>query len=236
MCGATAVSVPVMSTTPSTAPESGSWKGTAVQLQGWTERLKCSAPEIWMLRSRASAVPGALVPTEASDQSAPATNIMPSARRCITGSPSTHKSRPTSSPTATRSPLSWLGWTSSFLITGMMVAKGCCRRYSSSSSRSIAKGASATSGLAWRLAERCQDSRTSRRSPTISSGTPMRRDSRRSWPARARFCSSSAASLPGTGGWTGFLIELPDILCVGPRAVGSTVRESLIRQMEFLYS
>ena len=39
VCGATADSVPVMSTTPSNAPESGSWNGTAVQLQGWTDRL-----------------------------------------------------------------------------------------------------------------------------------------------------------------------------------------------------
>ena len=39
VCGATADSVPVMSTTPSRAPESGSWNGTAVQLHGCTERL-----------------------------------------------------------------------------------------------------------------------------------------------------------------------------------------------------
>ena len=40
----------------------GSWIGAAAHVQGWTERLKCSAARIWTGASRRSAVPGALVP------------------------------------------------------------------------------------------------------------------------------------------------------------------------------
>src|SRR6476469_6726453 len=163
-----------------------------------------------MPRPSASAVPGALVPTVASDQSAPGTNIMPSARRCMAGSPSTHSSRPTSSPTATSMPLSWLGRTRSLWITGMIAAKGCCRRYSSSSSRSMASGASGLSGFACNWAERCQDSRIRLRSPG-SCSAPGNSDSSCSWPARA-YCWRSSGLRPeprGTACWTGFLIELP---------------------------
>ena len=124
-------------------------------------------------------------------------------------SPSTQRRRPTSSPTATSRPLSWLGRTRSLWITGMMVAKGCCRRYSSSSSPSRASGASGLSGLARNWTERCQDSSTRLRSPgrctlpvrpalLAESGPPAGPKPvtpSSSWPARACRWRSAAASV-----------------------------------------
>ena len=48
---------------------------------GWTTREKCSDPRICTSLSRASAVPGALVPAPCSLQSAPGTKFIASALR-----------------------------------------------------------------------------------------------------------------------------------------------------------
>ena len=100
-------------------------------------------------------------------------------------------------------------------MTGMMAASGCCRRYSSSSSLSIASGASGLSGLACIWAERRQDSwiRLLRPGSCRSAGNTSPRESSSSWPALA-YCWRNAAGTPPAGGnsvagWIGFLIELP---------------------------
>ncbi len=79
LCGVATSAPPVRSSTPSTAPVSGSWIGAAEQLHGVTCRARCSGPKICTGRSRASAVPGALVPALTSLQSAPGTKCIASA-------------------------------------------------------------------------------------------------------------------------------------------------------------
>ncbi|MFC5122229.1 hypothetical protein ACFPRL_01835 [Pseudoclavibacter helvolus] len=117
-CGPTARSSPVKSMAPTATPEIGSRIGTAVQLRSCTAGAKCSAPAICTPRPEASAVPGALVPTAASDQSAPATKSMCSARRSVALSPRTQRSRPCSLVMATMSPVSLAGSTSRRSRTG----------------------------------------------------------------------------------------------------------------------
>ena len=59
---------------------SGSWIGASEQLHGVTNRARCSGPGNCTGWSRAKAVPGALVPTTLSLQSAPGRKCMASAR------------------------------------------------------------------------------------------------------------------------------------------------------------
>jgi hypothetical protein len=76
----------------------------------------------------ARAVPGALVPATSSDQRAPATKFMPSARERRPASPSTHNIRPPASVTATIMRSDSASWTRSRRITGMTGASGWASR------------------------------------------------------------------------------------------------------------
>ena len=78
--------------------------------------------------SRASAVPGALVPAPRSLQSAPGTKFIASALRHTLGSPSTHSSVPSAADTATTTPASVASSTSSRRITGSADASGWAAR------------------------------------------------------------------------------------------------------------
>jgi DNA-binding PadR family transcriptional regulator len=82
-----------------------------------------------------SAVPGAFVPALSSDQSAPATKCICSARVRSPLWPSTHSFRPAASLTATNNPASEASSTSKRRMTGMTLARGwLCRQTSSASS------------------------------------------------------------------------------------------------------
>ena len=106
------------------APVAGSCTGTAVQLHGWTIREKCSVPRICSSASRASAVPGALVPAPRSLQSAPGTKFIVSALRQALRSPSTQSSVPSAAVTATTTPASVASSTSRRRMTGRADANG----------------------------------------------------------------------------------------------------------------
>ena len=71
VCGTTMSSPPVMSSTPSNAPDVGSWIGVAAQLHFCTDRRKCSDRLTLTGWSRLRAIPGALVPAIRSSQFAP---------------------------------------------------------------------------------------------------------------------------------------------------------------------
>ena len=154
-----------MSMTPRIAPVSGSWIGTAVQLHGCASWLKCSPRWIWMPWSRASAVPGALVPTRRSDQSDPSTNSIPSAFRRTTRSPSIQSRRPSSSPMATIRPEAKACRISRLCTTGRTAASGCRSRSSRSSSALSSRSGAGFDGSRRRVSDRSQDSCTSRRTP-----------------------------------------------------------------------
>ncbi len=97
---------PVRSMLPIGRPVTGSCTGTAVHVHGRTSREKCSCPSICTSRSRASAVPGALVPAPCSLQS----RRERSSSRPPCGSlgvpPSTHSMVPSAAVTATTTPRS----------------------------------------------------------------------------------------------------------------------------------
>ena len=76
----------------------------------------------------ARAVPGALVPATSSDQRAPATKFMPSARERRPASPSTQSIRPPASVTATIIRSASASSTSSRRMTGITGASGWASR------------------------------------------------------------------------------------------------------------
>ena len=95
VCGEAMSSPPVMSMMPSTAWVAGSWIGAAAHVQGWTERLKCSAARICTGRvepQRRARV--RWCPAFASSHAAPSTKLICSALRRTPGRPHTHSSRP----------------------------------------------------------------------------------------------------------------------------------------------
>ncbi|SKV03058.1 Uncharacterised protein [Mycobacteroides abscessus subsp. abscessus] len=104
VCGEAMSTPPVRSRLPSGVPDSGSCIGTAVHDQGRTSLQKCSLPRICTSRSSASAVPGALVPTARSLQSAPGTKFIAAALRPAPESPSTQSSAPSAAVTPTSAP------------------------------------------------------------------------------------------------------------------------------------
>ncbi len=162
-CGAAAPSPPVTSITPMIAPLAGSCTGAAVQLHGCTARAKCSAPSTCRAWSRASALPGALVPTARSDQSMPARKPISSARPRSARSPSTHSRRPAASPTATMNPDSSASSSSSRLTTGSTLPMGCVASTSRSSSSPSDGRSGMPSGSTVSRCARSQESSTTGR-------------------------------------------------------------------------
>ena len=91
--------------------------------------------------SRASAVPGALVPAPRSLRSAPGTKFIASALRHALGSPSTHSSAPSAADTATTTPASVASSISSRRITGSADASGWAARIRATLDATEADGA-----------------------------------------------------------------------------------------------
>ncbi len=90
--------------------------------------MKCSAVKTCTGRPTATAVPGAFVPTADSDQRAPGTKFIRSARRRVAGCPSTQSSLPCASQTASRCSPSAANVPRSSLISGITGASGCSAR------------------------------------------------------------------------------------------------------------
>ena len=116
-------------------------------------------------------MPGALVPAIRSSQLEPSTKPIFSALRSVDGVPQTQSSWPAASLTAMIAPHSRAAWPSTSSSSGKTRASGCASRWSRRSLASSVIGASAAATSTPAAADRCQESATCARMPSLVMGS-----------------------------------------------------------------